>query len=230
LALLSVGCAGPSDHALRSSPAPCAACAEAGAGAGGTPTDDAAVPARPQGGEGGAAGAASETGALSEAGAAGESGAAFVADVSISELSFWQTVRVPLEISGAPLPPNAPLVAGKEGMVRVSVSPGPRFRARTLSVALELGTTNDAAPLISTKWIRGASEPGQFTTTFNFPIDAAHVLVGSTYSATLRDGASGPALDRYPAAGRAALELVSAGDTLNVVVVPIVVGGIAPDV
>ena len=168
---------------------------------------------------------------MDAAGAAGESGASFVDDgVSISEISFWQTVRVPLEISGAPVPPNAPLVAGKEGMLRVFVLPGQRFRARTLSAALEFGTTNDEAPLTSTKWIRGASEQGQFTTTFNFPIDAEHVLVGSTYSVIVRDGASGPELARYPATGRAALQLVSAGNTLNVVVVPIVVGGIVPDV
>jgi len=228
LGVLGVACADPSDHPPRedASTAPCTACADAGAGgAPDRPIADAAAPPSAGGGEAGAAG---EAGAGGEA---GEAGAPSADDgVSISEISFWQTVRVPLEIAGAPVPPNAPLVAGKEGMLRVSVSPGQRFRARTLSVALELGTTNGELPLTSTKWIRGASEPGQFTTTFNFPIDAAHVLVGSNYSVTLQDGAGGPELDRYPAAGRTLLQLVSAGDTLNVVVVPIVVGGILPDV
>jgi hypothetical protein len=189
------------------------------------PVDDAAVPPSAEGGT------TSEAGAPGAAGAAGEAGASSAEDgVSISEISFWQTVRVPLEISGTPVAPNAPLVEGKEGMLRVYVSPGKRFRARSLSVVLELGITKDGAPITSTKWISGTSEPGQFTTTFNFPLDAADVRAGSTYSVILQDGAGGSELDRYPAAGRIALPLASAGGALNVVIVPIVVGGIAPDV
>ncbi len=190
----------------------CAAAGEEDTG-GGTPAEGVA-------GAGGAAG---------EAGASGASGSSADREVSMSEISFWQSVRVPLELAGRAVPANAPIIANKESMLRVYVEPPHGFRARVLSAELEFGA---ALPLSATsnKPIRGASVHGEFASTFNFPIDAGLVLPGSSYAVTLRDGVGGPVLDRYPARERSALATDSAGDTLHVVIVPLVVNGLMPDV
>jgi hypothetical protein len=75
-----------------------------------------------------------------------------------------------------------------------------------------------------------ASQHSDFGSTFNFPIDAQALLPSSSYSVTLRDGQGGPVIDRYPASERSALGAQSAGDALHVVVLPIVVAGVMPDV
>jgi hypothetical protein len=208
------------------SPVPCAACAEAGAAGSSGAAGDAAA----QAGTAAVPSAAGAADAGDAAGAAGAAGASLADDgVAISEVSFWQTLRVPLEISGAAAAPSAPIIAGKAGILRVYVSPGLSFRARALSVALAFSAPG-GAPFVSTKLIRAASDDRAFSTTFNFPIDAEDVLADATYSVVLQDGVGGAELDRYPTTGHSALGPVSAGNTLNVVVVPIVVGGVVPDV
>ncbi len=149
--------------------------------------------------------------------------------MTISEVSLWQTLRVPLELNGADVAPNAPIVANKDGILRVYVAPSARFQARALSVELSFGSAGNTAPFTSTKLIRGASEHSEFGSTFNFPIDATRIVPGASYAVHLLDGEGGPELDRYPASDVSRLSVASAG-TLHVVLVPLVVGGVMPDV
>jgi hypothetical protein len=149
---------------------------------------------------------------------------------AISEVSFWQAMRVPLEISGAAVSPIAPIITSKPGILRVFVAPGPSFKARSLSAALTFGVAPLGAAQVSTKFIHAASANGDFGTTFNFPIDPNDVLTDAAYSVVLSDGAGGPELDRYPAAGASQLAPISAGNTLNVVVVPITVKGVPANI
>ena len=149
--------------------------------------------------------------------------------MAISEVSLWQSLRVPLELKGADVPPNAPIVGNKDALLRVYVTPSARFQARALSVELSFGMPGNAGRFTSTKLIRGASAHGQFGSTFNFPIDSTRVVPGASYAVHLLDGEGGPELDRYPASDVSKLNVESAG-ALHVVVVPLVVGGVMPDV
>jgi hypothetical protein len=167
---------------------------------------------------------------LAGASNAGEGGAA--ADESgatISEISFWQTVRVPLEQGGVTVSPNAPLIANKPGLLRVYVTPKRDFRARELSLSLELGV-GAATDASSSKWIGQASTDADLTSTFNFAIDSRDVLAGTAYSVVLKDALSDTALDRFPTLGTSPLNAATAAPTLEIVVVPIVVAGGAADV
>ncbi|HEY3665576.1 MAG TPA: hypothetical protein VGL19_06230, partial [Polyangiaceae bacterium] len=190
--------------------APCAACALAGGASGSSDL------------EAGAAGAADAAGAAGET-APGDA-------VVISEISFWQTVRVPLAIAGAAVPGNAPIVQNKEGILRVYVTPAAHFRARELAVSLELAAGDSPLLFESKKLIRASSQAGDFASTFNFPLDAPAISAGASYAVTLRDGQGGAVLARYPASDRSPLGTQSSGSSLDVVVVPIVVNGVAPDV
>lgn len=178
--------------------------------------------------EAGAGGSPADAGSGGDAGAGGQSGSP-TTDVSIAEISFWQTLRIPLELSGAPVQPNAPVVIGKSGVLRVYVAPPAAFEARSLSVELELDAA--LAPLTSTKLVRAVSVDAQFTSTFNFPIDGDQVRADTRYSVTLRDGAGGRVLERYPSRGQSALGAVQVpGNGFDVTVVPIRVRGWEPDV
>ena len=179
----------------------------------------------------GSAGASESAGA--DDGGAGAGGAWVVPDgVAISEISFWQALRVPLELKGANVPPNAPLIVNKGGILRVYVAPDEGFQARPLSALLEFGGPTTAQPFESKKLIRGASVDGQFTSTFNFPLDASAVLPNSSYSVTLSDSSDGQVLDRFPKAGRADLGVVSVSpsNALQLMIVPLTVAGIEPDI
>jgi hypothetical protein len=203
VACVLLACGGSGAGEANTEHTPCTSCAQAGAENGGAPDNDA-----------GAGGAAPS-----------------VADgIAVSEVSFWQAVRVPLELDGAAAPANAPLIQNKDGILRVYVKPAADFRARNLSVDLDFASGGVPLALSSQKLIRTASEHGEFASTFNFPIDGQHVLADASYSVTLRDGPGGSVLARYPASADSALEAQTAGDALHVVVVPMVVGGVMPDV
>ncbi len=152
--------------------------------------------------------------------------------VAISEVSFWQSFRVPLEAKGAPVPPNAPIIVGKDGILRVYVTPDAQFRPRALSAVLELGGSAGELSLESKKAVQQASVNGEFASTFNFPLDATQVLADTLFSVTLSDRATGDVLARYPAQARAPLAAVSVspGNRLEVTLVPLTVGGSSPDV
>jgi len=231
LAMLAAGCRGGASHGSTGTStaghAPCSSCAESGAGAASAAGSGSTASL---GGGAASSGAADNLGGAS--GAAGDQDDTSPADtgVGIAEVSFWQAMRVPLELSGAPVPPNAPIVTNKEGIFRIYVTPGAHFSARQLTAELQFGVAPNSLSLTSTKQILAASVDGQFATTFNFPIDAENVTSDAAYSVVLLDGPAGPELDRYPATGQSALAAVSAGKTLNVVVVPIVVAGVTPNV
>lgn len=182
--------------------------------------------------DGANAGVAGEAGMAGAAGEAGVAGATAVsADAAdIGEISFWQATRVPLELSGASAPANAPLITGKPGILRVFVSPRPGYRPRQLSATLTIASGGQSTPMSSTKLISNASSNADFATTFNFPLDGAAVAVSMTYSVVLRDGVDGALLDRYPGTGAATLTTTSAAPTMKITIVPIVVSGISPDV
>ncbi len=183
------------------------------------------------GGDGGNAGAESAGDAGADAGDAGAP-ATDKDGVAISEVSFWQTLRVPLEERGSLVPANAPIISGKDGILRVYVEPDPKFRARALAAVLQLGTGSTVVSFESTKAIARSSSHATFASTFNFPLEPAQVSAGNGYSITVNDPESGVVLDRFPRVDRSSLDAraVSLANRLDVVVVPYVIHGITPDV
>ncbi|MET0792092.1 MAG: M66 family metalloprotease [Polyangiaceae bacterium] len=165
------------------------------------------------------------------AGAGGASDEVGNDGAAIAEVSFWQTLRIPLELSGSLVAPNAPIISDKDGILRVYVDPDSEFQARALSAVLEWGVGADVNSFESKKAIRAASSHATFASTFNFPLGPEQVAQGSTYSVTLSDPATGRILDRFPKTEHSPLaaQAVSRSNRLAVVVVPFVVGGITPD-
>ena len=221
---LCVACSGAGENERSNTGAgghaPCVECSQGGKGV------------ESDGGAGAEASSAGSSGA-DDSGAGDSGGAPATGDgLALSEISFWQALRVPLELAGAVAKPNAPVILNKAGILRAYVTPDAGFVPRQLSAVLELGADTNVKTVESKKLIRDASEDSDFLTTFNFPIETDQVIAGAKYSITVRDGTGGRVLARFPSAGRSPLgaESVALHNTMQIVLVPIVVGGIEPNV
>jgi hypothetical protein len=189
---------------------------------------------------GGVAGMAPTAGAGAIGGSSGVGGVAgteagtmapttnLAAGVRISDISIYQAVQVQLSSDGEPLiARNAPVIIGKEALLRVSVEPLDGFTARELLVELTLSSSEGpAASQMATKMISGASSVSSLDSTINFDIPGEHITADLQYAVALREisgssaGTADPAA-RFPMTDGELIEL-GARDAgpLRVMIVP----------
>lgn len=150
------------------------------------------------------------------------------AGVRISDISIYQAVKVQLSDVGEPvIARNAPVIIGKEGLLRVSVEPLDGFTPRELLVELTLASSEGpAASQMATKMISSASTVSSLESTINFDIPAEHITGDLKYAVALREvsGASAGTADpaaRFPMTDGELIDL-GARDAgpLRVMVVP----------
>lgn len=168
-------------------------------------------------------------------GAPGEDGCQLLArNISISEVSAYQTVKVPLVQNGAAVAERpTPLVAGRDTLVRVFVQPGQGFAPRELSARLFLKNGDETEQLFSddTLTIDGASTEAARDSAFEFKVGGALVAGDTEFAVELVECgvASGEVgASRFPANGGAELDAVTAG-ALRIHVVPLRANGRVPD-
>ena len=175
------------------------------------------------GGAGGSPATGGQGGASSPAGP-------LASGIDIAEIAVYQSVKIPIVKAGSAVTnKNAPVVAGRPGLVRVFVSPKPAFSPRELLVRLTLAEKSWEKKQV----VNNASTDEALTSTFNFELDGASISKTTDFSVSIEETATGPAGDtsgaRYPSQGTQPLGAKDAGGKLDVVVVPIVVGGQSPD-
>ncbi len=181
----------------------------------------------------GGSGAAGGSGAVGGSGAGGSGGSFDQATgLRIQEISIWQSVKVPLmQNGGAVSNANAPVIAERPALVRVYVSPEAEWQQRELVARLEIdgqAFEGRAAPA-------AASADGDLGSSFNIQVPAAAIRAGSSYAVTLLETSPNPgpgssAGTRFPVGGAEPLNAQDARGSLQVVLVPIEVGGFTPDV
>jgi len=118
---------------------------------------------------------------------------ALASDVRIKEIALYQAVKVPLSASGEPvIARNAPVIIGKEGLLRVFVEPLSGFSSRMIEVELTLESAEGpAAPQTAMKMVSSASSDAELESTINFDIPGDQVTSDLKYSVALRDPAQG---------------------------------------
>jgi hypothetical protein len=148
--------------------------------------------------------------------------------LSISKVTILQTVNLTImedqrEVNNRP----APVVAGKDAIMRVYVSPDSSFQSRTIIARLSLQTAGSEVPdeEISMN-VTGSSSDNAGGSTFNFMI-ASRLLTGSlNYSIQLFEASAGadygaPHVNAtWPAEGKARIGEESP-QTLKIVLVPV---------
>ncbi|MGZ3418506.1 MAG: hypothetical protein ACXVEE_11610 [Polyangiales bacterium] len=144
--------------------------------------------------------------------------------LAIKEVAVFQGPKVSLEVDGAKNNSRrAPVVAGRNGLVRVYVTPDGDWVPREVVATLHVGdkTFGDK------KTIGAASTDAKLDSTFNFDLAGDIFAVGAQYSIDLKTAPGNPSAgsadkSSYPAGGGTeSMDAKATGDALQIKIVPI---------
>lgn len=158
-----------------------------------------------------------------------------VKDLAIGELALFQGVKVPLEKDGEKLDVTSKVhvIAGREGVLRVYVTPSATWTSREVVAELTL-TGGSSAPKVftTTKTISGVSDDAILDSTINIDVPNGALETGASYRVRLltKPGQAGAASRAvYPAMGFDTLDVWETGASFKVVLVPVKSNGRLPD-
>ncbi len=151
-------------------------------------------------------------------------------DMTIAQVTVNQAVMVTIAKQGAKASHTIPVVANRDALVRVYVTPSSGYKARALTAVLSLTDKSGKAlpQLTDTETLKAASTDATLGSTFNFYVPASSLPQGVKYSVAVTDSAApevaaGTASQaRYPADGSSEnIGAESDGPQVKVVVVPV---------
>jgi len=143
--------------------------------------------------------------------------------ITVTGLTVNQGVEVNVVKNGAPATKNAPLIAGRPGLVRVFVNPSSAF---SHALTGELTLTTGGTPKVFTASLTptAASTDASMGSTFNFTVDAASLATTTTFLVKIKDpqsSGSGSNTAQYPNSGTATSLGVKNAGTVKINVYPI---------
>jgi len=155
-------------------------------------------------------------------------------DINISQIVAYQTLSIPImkdakEVLKAER--DSDVVADRELLLRVFVTPGTGFMSRELSARIHI-RNGGVAKDIFVKGTPKASSASDLTSTFNLTLPRELVTSGTQYSVELAecgDSLGNLLSPRFPITGEAALGARETGK-LQLHVVPVHIGKEAPDI
>ncbi|MCK6587716.1 MAG: M66 family metalloprotease [Polyangiaceae bacterium] len=142
--------------------------------------------------------------------------------VAITAVALYQGLKVPLMAEGAPATSDLPIVANRDALIRVFVTPDTTYNGQPVIGRLYLN--GGKTPIEASAALTAPSTDGDLATTINFDVPGKDIGIGTTYRIELRQnkGASAPSgMTKYPAAGAEPIQVASDGQTLKVVIVPV---------
>ncbi|HEX9621940.1 MAG TPA: M66 family metalloprotease, partial [Polyangiaceae bacterium] len=148
-------------------------------------------------------------------------------DISLAEVAFYQSVKVPVVSAGqAVAERNADVIAGKGAAVRVFVEPQAAWQPREVAVRLTLSDGVEPQLFELQKTVTAASSDEDLDSTFNFEIPGEALTEQTTYQVEIRETSACTALDgapmnaRFPAEASMSLG-VRASHPVKVTLVPV---------
>jgi hypothetical protein len=154
------------------------------------------------------------------------------ANIKLSEIAIYQSVKIPLFKNGAWITNrNAPVVQDKKAFVRVFVEPQAGFVPHTLRAVLALGNGAQTTVLTSERNVSRASSDEASNSTFDFSIDGALIGADTRFTVALLETAcvqTNASAARAPTTGSQPLSADATGK-FRVVIVPVSYGGRTPD-
>jgi hypothetical protein len=181
-------------------------------------------------------GQACVAGKCSGAGGVGADGCTggLAGNISLSRIDAFQSVQVGIMLNGqevATTARNTALVAGRETVFRLFVTPGTGWTARDLSARVTVVNGDTSDEYFSKKTVSGASTLGDAGTTIQVTVPPDKITADSKYHVELVDCGSGSAgtsvAPRFPTTDDAALGARNTGG-LKIVVIPISINGKGP--
>jgi hypothetical protein len=156
------------------------------------------------------------------------SGLPLISNLSIGEVAFFQGVKVSVAKSGSKVATRAaPVIAGREALVRVYLAPAAGWSPREVVGELKLVSASGGTKTYSASITpSAASSDATLTSTLNFNVPTGVLAVDSTYSVSLFAKSGTVSGDtsgaRYPTSGSTeSLDAKGTGETLKIKIVPI---------
>lgn len=159
----------------------------------------------------------------------GPSGLPVMTNLAIKEVAFFQGVKVSVARDGAKTSGLAPVIAGREALVRVFVEPMAGWSPRDVQGELALISASGTQHYTASLSVSAASTDASLGSTLNFNVPVGVLATDTQYSVVLQSKTGAPAAGdsskaRYPATGTEALPMKSTGEVLKVKIVPIQYG------
>ncbi len=146
----------------------------------------------------------------------------YASGLAISEIAVFQGVKISLWKGSTISAHNAPVVAGRPGLVRVYVTPQAGWSAKAVNAQLTLTSGGAAQTYTDTKTLSGASSEASLASTFDFDLPATAFNADTTATVELTvpkgTGAASGGAAMVSGVGFAA---DNPGSTLKIVFVPV---------
>jgi hypothetical protein len=124
---------------------------------------------------------------------------AIASNVTISEISINQAVKIPLMKGGVKVASrNAPVVANRPALVRVAVTRDAGYKGQSVKAELHLKGNGAEKIYTDTKVVPAAVVEGTLASTYNFEVPADAMPVGVQMSVALLDPAPNIPRAAYP--------------------------------
>jgi hypothetical protein len=149
---------------------------------------------------------------------------ALAPNISVTTVTVLQAVEVTVVKNGAAATPNAPVIAGRKGVVRAFVYPSSGWQPHLLNGVLTLTTGGQAHVFNADLTPTTASTDGDFTSTFDFDVDAASFGTDTTFLVQVFDPqatGAGNSMAQFPTSGTATSLGVETSGTVKIYVFPI---------
>mgnify|MGYP000521151757 CR=1 FL=1 len=159
--------------------------------------------------------------------------ASFAKGLSIAEIAVFQGVKVAMVKGGSSATRNGPIVANRDGVIRVYAKPDGTWKPHAVTAYLALSGSS-STNLKDTKVISGPWDESDSTSMFEFKVPAAGFQPDTNYSVQILDaqatgGKTGSSPAQYPNDGSAApMGVKSSGSQLKIAYFPIVTSGLTP--
>jgi hypothetical protein len=149
-------------------------------------------------------------------------------DLQIDHIAMFQaTTAIMMKGGAVPSPLNAPVIAGRDGLLRVYVNLGSSWQPHQVSCTLQLNTGGtDLAPINVSLTPSATSSDDTPGSTFDFPLTGAQITGDLLYSVAIRDTAAPAQADDstgawYPSDGTEAMANALPNLHYKIVLVPV---------
>ena len=155
----------------------------------------------------------------------------FADGVSITDVDLYQGVRRPLVQAGQPAASDLPVVAGRDGLLRIFYQTTSGYDGLPVTARL---TVSNAATVEHTTALIGTSSQAQLSSTINLDVPGNLLTPGAEFRVELLQPApqsSGANVTAaYPSSGASApMGVQAGGKKLRILLVPVQSGGTLPD-
>lgn len=121
-----------------------------------------------------------------------------VQDVALREVALYQAVKVTLARDGAAIAASAPIIAGRDALLRVFLEPRAGYVPREVIARVQLG---DGPPLEARATITSTSTDAELASTLNVTIPGDRISPGVPLSVGVYDAQPASPDDRIDLAG-----------------------------